>query len=311
MNEYRGKHASSQPWAVSSSASVRRGKHEMRSKKKRRWRIFLSCLILLVLVFPFLQAQFLTTQYLQLTSDQLPADLNHLRIVFLSDIHYGYWFSDSRLNGLVNRINSLKPDIVIFGGDYATDNASAVQFFQRLPNIHARYDILGVPGEADRGVSSFDLSQLEDAMRSAGVKPLVNAVVPVRCGASIIYVAGSDDALTGAPDIAGMARKVKSSDYVIFVSHNPSLIPSAHEATDASGSLGWFDLGLFGHTHGGQMLFFSSMLDIADDVPERYRSGYRKENRSDLLISNGVGTSILPARLLIPAQIHCIELVVN
>jgi len=59
------------------------------------------------------------------------------------------------------------------------------------------------------------------------------------------------------------------------------------------------------------MLFFSSMLDIADDVPERYRSGYRKENRSDLLISNGVGTSILPARLLIPAQIHCIELVVN
>ena len=55
------------------------------------------------------------------------------------------------------------------------------------------------------------------------------------------------------------------------------------------------------------MLFFSSMLGIAEEVPDRYRSGWMKENRVDLLISRGVGTSVLPLRLFCFPQIHCIE----
>ena len=55
------------------------------------------------------------------------------------------------------------------------------------------------------------------------------------------------------------------------------------------------------------MLFFSSLLDIAEDVPDRYRSGWLKENRTDLLISRGVGTSVFPGRLFCFPQIHYIE----
>ena len=99
---------------------------------------------------------------------------------------------------------------------------------------------------------------------------------------------------------------VSARDYVIFLSHNPTVIPDAQLASDSSGSLGWFDLGLFGHTHGGQMKIFGSMLDIAEDVPDRYRSGWLKENRVDLLISRGVGTLIYPGRLFCFPQIHYI-----
>ena len=95
---------------------------------------------------------------------------------------------------------------------------------------------------------------------------------------------------------------------MILMAHNPSLIPDAQLATDASGNLGWFDLGLFGHTHGGQMMFFSSLLGIADDVPDRYRSGWLKENRVDLLISHGIGTSVFPGRLFCFPQIHYMEI---
>ena len=49
------------------------------------------------------------------------------------------------------------------------------------------------------------------------------------------------------------------------------------------------------------------MLGIAEEVPDRYRSGWMKENRVDLLISRGVGTSVLPLRLFCFPQIHCIE----
>ena len=309
MNAYRGKHVSAAPRSVSSS-SWRRGRHQVRSRRRRRWLIALLAVILLMVCYPLLEARLIRTEKTQLKCSDLPLEANNLRIVYLTDIHYGFWFSDGDLGKLVSRINQLRPDLVLFGGDYAVDNHTAIKFFQtlqKLDTIHSRYGIFGILGEADRGESDFDRTQLTEAMANAGVTPLVNEVQKVHIATREIYVAGLDDVLTGKPDVKKLARSVSAGDYVIFLSHNPSVIPDAQQATDASGNLGWFDLGLFGHTHGGQMLFFSSLLDLAEEVPERYRSGWKKENRVDLLISRGVGTSVFPGRLFCFPQIHYIE----
>ena len=308
MNDYRGKHISSAPWV--SSASSYRGRHRIRNRRHRKWFILVLILILLILAWPLLEARLLNTERVKLKADQLPAEANNLRIVYLSDIHYGFWFSDGDLNRLVSRINSLRPDLVLFGGDYATDHQTAVEFFKKLRSgekIRSRYGVFGVIGETDRGESDYDLAELTEAMANADVEPLVNRSVPVHIGAARIYIAGLDDVTAGKPDLKALSRSVSTSDYVIFLSHNPSVIPDAQLAKDSSGNLGWFDLGLFGHTHGGQMLFFSSLLGIYDDIPERYKSGWLKENRVDLLISRGVGTSVFPGRLFCFPQIHYIE----
>jgi hypothetical protein len=272
--------------------------------------IVLAVLIVIILVWPLVEAKMLTTEKVQLKADQLPAEANNLRIVYLSDIHYGFWFSDGDLNRLISRINGLRPDLVLFGGDYATDHQGAVLFFQKLregEKIRSRYGTFGVVGETDRGESDFDLTELTEAMANADVEPLVNRSVPVHIGAARIYVAGLDDVTVGHPDLKAVSRSVSASDYVIFLSHNPSVVPDAQLSKDSSGNLGWFDLGLFGHTHGGQMLFFSSLLGISDDIPERYKGGWLKENRVDLLVSRGVGTSVFPGRLFCLPQIHYIE----
>lgn len=308
MNDYRGKHVSSAPWATSPSSY--RGRHRIRNRKSRRWMIALAVLIVIILVWPLVEAKMLTTEKVQLKADQLPAEANNLRIVYLSDIHYGFWFSDGDLNRLISRINGLRPDLVLFGGDYATDHQGAVLFFQKLregEKIRSRYGTFGVVGETDRGESDFDLTELTEAMANADVEPLVNRSVPVHIGAARIYVAGLDDVTVGHPDLKAVSRSVSASDYVIFLSHNPSVVPDAQLSKDSSGNLGWFDLGLFGHTHGGQMLFFSSLLGISDDIPERYKGGWLKENRVDLLVSRGVGTSVFPGRLFCLPQIHYIE----
>ena len=312
MNEYRGKHAPSTPWAVASTASVpvRRSRH-LRRNRRRRFRVILLLIVLLVIVvYPFVEARVLTTDKVILHSDDLPADANHLKIVYLSDIHWGFWFSDADLSGLVAKINALRPDLVLFGGDYATDHESALQFFRKLqdmPKIHARYGIYGVPGEADRGEDAQDRTLLSEAMSNAGITPVFNSVEYVPIGSGRICIAGLDDVLAGKPDLKSVAGSVSARDYVILLCHNPSIITDAQQTRDADDSFGWFDLGLFGHTHGGQMKFFSGLLGIADDVPDRYLSGWFTENRVDLLVSHGVGTSVFPARLFCPPQIHLIE----
>ena len=311
MNEYRGKHAPSTPWAVASTTTVpmRHARHVRKSRRRRIATILVFLALLVMIVYPFMEARYLTVEKVVLQSDDLPANANHLRIVFLSDIHWGFWYSDSNLRGLVTKINSLRPDLVIFGGDYATDHESALQFFRRLQDmrIHARYGIYGVPGETDRGEDDQDRALLSEAMSNGGVTPLFNRVEYVTIGSGRFCIAGVDDVLAGKPDLQSVANSVSSTDYVILAAHNPSLITEIQQTRDSSGNLSWFDLGLFGHTHGGQMAFFSGLLGIADDVPDRYTSGWFNENRVDLLVSRGVGTSVFPARLFCPPQIHLIE----
>ena len=296
MNAYRGKHVSSA--SRRSGPSFRRGRHQVRNRHRRRWLIFLIVLLILMICYPLVEARLLQTENKTLQSDDFPIEANNLRVVYLSDIHYGFWFSDADLSRLIGRINSLRPDLLLFGGDYATDNETAIKFFRTLQKqgtIHSRYGIYGVIGEADRGESDATCKQLTEAMTNAGVVPLVN-------------IAGLDDKLTGKPDIKGVAKSVNAGDYVILLCHNPSVIQEAQVAVDASGNLSWFDLGLFGHTHAGQMAFFSTALNIAEDVPDRYRSGWLKENRVDLLISPGIGTSVFPGRLFCFPTIHCITI---
>ena len=309
MNAYRGKHVSSA--SRRSGPSFRRGRHQVRNRHRRRWLIFLIVLLILMICYPLVEARLLQTENKTLQSDDFPIEANNLRVVYLSDIHYGFWFSDADLSRLIGRINSLRPDLLLFGGDYATDNETAIKFFRTLQKqgtIHSRYGIYGVIGEADRGESDATCKQLTEAMTNAGVVPLVNKVAPVNIAGRQIFIAGLDDKLTGKPDIKGVAKSVNAGDYVILLCHNPSVIQEAQVAVDASGNLSWFDLGLFGHTHAGQMTFFSSVLNIAEDVPDRYRSGWLKENRVDLLISPGIGTSVFPGRLFCFPTIHCITL---
>ena len=309
MNAYRGKHVSSA--SRRSGPSFRRGRHQVRNRHRRRWLIFLIVLVVLMICYPLLEARLLQTENKTIQCDDFPIEANNLRVVYLSDIHYGFWFSDADLSRLIGRINSLRPDLLLLGGDYATDNDTAIKFFRALQKqgtIHSRYGIYGVIGEADRGESDASCQQLTEAMTNAGVVALVNKVAPVNIAGRQIFIAGLDDKLTGKPDIKGIARSVNARDYVILLSHNPSVIQEAQLAADSSGNLGWFDLGLFGHTHGGQMSFFSSSLNIAEDVPDRYRGGWLKENRVDLLISPGVGTSVFPGRLFCFPTIHCITI---
>ena len=317
MNEYRGKHAPVHPWPVASSAAVssRRGRH--RKKSRRRVFFFIGLFLLLILMaWPFVEPKIYHVDSFEIRTNGLRFQENArpFRVVYLSDIHWGHWLSDWDLNRLVNQINNLYPDVIIFGGDYATDFDSAVRFFSQLQQkryeLHPRLRSFGVLGETDYIGDSFDLRRLRDAMSNARIQLLVNESVTFNTNAGTVCVAGADDFTSGSPDLKKLASSgdVINADYVIFAAHNPAVIPSAQLQKNINNSYEWFDLGLFGHTHGGQVPFLADWLDLSEDVPERYTQGTLFENRSWLIISRGIGTSSIPCRMFCPPQLHCIDI---
>jgi uncharacterized protein len=279
-------------------------------RKARPWRVVLVVLLLAALAYPFFEASRLSVKEYATDLQDLPSNLKNLKVVFISDIHQNAWDSQARTDKVIKTVNGLSPDLVLLGGDYAMDPESAIDFFETLPLIQARLGVFGVVGEYDRNDSTTDLRSLREAMLAAGVTPLVNEVTSLKVGQTNLYIAGLDDSDAGDPDVDGVAAKLNADDFVILLGHNPDLLTDAVEAVDKNGKTHWFDLALFGHTHGGQIaLFGKPLLSVfRPTVSNRYLSGFFAENRADILISNGIGTTVVPMRLFAPAQIYLVRL---
>ena len=283
-----------------------RGKHRRGGCLSRL--IAFACLAF-VLIYPFYQARTLYVEEKTLEVNGLNPALDGLTIVYASDIHQGPFFSQSRVNALIARINALGADLVLLGGDYANDSDGAVAFFQGMPKIQARRLVAGVVGNHDRTVPESNLNALQSAMINAGVLPLVNGTKEVRVGNSALYLCGVDDYNNGYPQIGQVAYPMREDDFVIFLTHSPDNLPEAFATKNSEGTINWFDLALCGHTHGGQVTFFGQpVFRTFTQVSDRYLSGWIQENRADILVSNGVGTSWVPIRLFAPPQLHVITL---
>lgn len=273
-------------------------------------RVLTFLALLAMIAYPFWEASRLTVEERPVQVANLHPNLKGMRIVFVSDIHQGPFFSQSRVVNLINTINGLSPDLVLLGGDYAQDSDGAIQFFRDAPAIQARLGVFGVVGNHDRTEPESNFSQLVAEMTKYGCLPLTNNVARVKAGQAYAYIAGVDDFYNGFPDVAGVAAQVSREDFVIFVGHSPDLLSAAFAAKSRENDNHWFDLALFGHTHGGQVALFGQPLipNLRPEIGLRYLSGWREENRASILISNGVGTSNFPVRLFAVPQIHLITL---
>ena len=161
-----------------------RGRHTRFRHVKGLLRALLVLAAVGLLAFGFIQPKLLRVQTDTVISDELDSDVRRLRIVYVSDIHYGRWpyLTMDDVSSLVTRINEQNADLVILGGDYAGSSTEAVSFFRQIPTIRATYGVYAVFGEYDRTLPESALNDLKAVMRSRSITPIVNDVVSVRIG---------------------------------------------------------------------------------------------------------------------------------
>ena len=117
-------------------------------------------------------------------------------------------------------------------------------------------------------------------------------------------VAGVEDAQTGRPDVAQAGRDISPKSFAILLSHNPDALPEGLPRAP-----GAFDLGLAGHTHGGQLTLFGLWAPyVPSKYGQRFRGGWSTVDGVPVLVSRGTGAYILPMRFFAPPQVHLIEL---
>ncbi len=224
----------------------------------------------------------------------LGRDLDGLRIVHLTDIHHGLYFSADALLAAVELANSLQPDLIALTGDYVSYSRNfAHSAAELLAGLRAPRGVFAVLGNHDFRVGAELIAR---ALRRGGIEVLRNRHTYLRAGAAELYLAGVDD-LWFNSNLPRALRSIPRGRPVILLSHNPRIVAAAAHYS--------VDLVLSGHTHGGQVrlkIFERMRRENGGGGRRRFHTGWDALGRTRIYISRGIGTIVVPLRLGCPPE---------
>jgi predicted MPP superfamily phosphohydrolase len=228
----------------------------------------------------------------------LPEAFRGFRILQLSDMHHSRYVPLERAERMVEMANRLRPDLVALTGDFVSYSRASIEPIARvLGGLYARSGVVAVLGNHDFRV---DARAIERALSARGIEVLRNRHFLLRKRGSVLAIAGVDDYHYGAdPEraLAGIPEGVTS----VLLAHNPRQLGSLVERG--------VGLVLSGHTHGGQVNL-PLLGTIYGRSPEklRYKIGWDRMGDTQIYVSRGIGTIVLPWRLRCPAEMPWLEL---
>jgi hypothetical protein len=224
-----------------------------------------------------------------------------MRVVMVSDVHMGNATMDAaRLGRIVERINTLRPDLVLLAGDFIAGHdpgSAAVHapgLAAPLSGLRPRFGVAAVLGNHDHWTGA---AAVRAALRRSGIVVLANQAR--RFGP--LTVAGVDDHYTRHDDLpTTMAQARHLGGPRLVLSHGPDIVPKL--PADAP-------VALVGHTHCGQIaLPLIGAPVVPSNYGQRYLCGIVREPGRATIVTAGLGTSMLPFRWGAPPDLWLLEL---
>jgi predicted MPP superfamily phosphohydrolase len=221
-------------------------------------------------------------------------DGRSLRIAFASDFHAGPTTPPELLDAAVDALAAAQPDVLLLGGDFVSLRASyAPRLVSRLAEVRAPLGRYAVLGNHDYWA---DAPAIAGMLERAGLEMLTNRGVRLPPPFDSVILSGLDDHTSGEPDAA--AAFSEEAPVRVVLMHAPSSL------LDIGGRR--FDVALCGHTHGGQVALPDGrpVLVAHGPLSRRYSAGrYELDGGGVLLVSRGIGCTILPVRANAPSAI--------
>lgn len=277
-------------------------KQKSRNTKKQKYiklAITLSIVIVIILFCNFQNKHLETTHYTY-AAEQLDADLEGYRIVQISDLHNAKFGKNNQK--LVGRIRECEPDMIVLTGDLVDSNHAnvdrAVQFVDEIVKICPVYY---VTGNHEYWLEKSEYDELMDGLIGAGVVILDDQVVEISMGDAKFRLVGLDDKSLADGTLEALLSDEK--EFTVVLAHEPQYLVRYADTG--------VDLVLSGHAHGGQFrLPFVGGIVAPDQgfLPE-YTAGEYYMDGTEMIVSRGLGNSVIPARLFNYPEIVCVELV--
>ncbi len=266
--------------------------------------VIFVCLINSILLYSrFIGTSGLIIKEYKITNSKLPSSFYGLKIIHMSDIHYGRTIKKKELLKIVAEINLRNPDIVVFTGDLFDNNETLTQkdikeITEAFQKINATIGKFAITGEHD-----FKKEEWSTIIKDSGFTNLNDTYELIyKDGYEPIMIAGLSTNLKGTKNakdkiapINDYINSIQESEemnvprYKILLLHEPDYIKNVTYQN--------YDLVLAGHSHNGQVkLPFIGPIAKSNGA-KKYYDEYYSLNNTDLYVSSGLGTTNLDFRL--------------
>ena len=243
------------------------------------------------------------------SSAKLPQSFDGYRIAHVSDLHNAEMGKDNEK--LLTILRDADPDMIAITGDLidsrSTNVEIALNFIREAVKIAPCYY---VTGNHEARVNEYD--ELKSGMEAAGVIVLEDARTEISLEGKTITLIGVNDPSYQTDYLFGDAESVmnakleelhtENDGFTILLSHRPELFDTYADHD--------IDLILSGHAHGGQfrLPFIGGLVAPNQGLFPEYDAGIYTEGNINMLVSRGIGNSILPFRINNRPEVILIEL---
>jgi uncharacterized protein len=241
-----------------------------------------------ILTYGYFNAKNPVIQKMEFKINKNCGELKELNLVMISDLHLGTIIENSRLTGIIDKINSLNPDIILLAGDIVDEDLKPVirnNLGKTLKNLKSKYGTYGITGNHEY------IGGVEEActyLNANNIIMLRDSVVKID---NAFYIIGREDkdikTFTGKKrkSLEELVKQVDKSYPVILMNHQPFDLDESVKNE--------IDLQLSGHTHDGQLFPLNFITKLIFEVS----SGYLRKGQTNFYVSTGVGTWGPPVRI--------------
>ena len=227
---------------------------------------------------------------LTLTLPRLAKSFSGLRMVQISDLHFGGWMTIESLTSIVQMVNAQYPDIVVITGDFVMGHSissqAKEQMIEHLDELAAtlkklvdRSLVFSVLGNHDYMLSRGTVLNM---LSQASIKDLSNSVHTFERGNDRLHLAGIDDVMARYARMDLVESSLPDEGCAISLVHEPDF-------AEVSAKTGRFDLQLSGHSHGGQVVLPLLGPPVLPWLARKYPSGLYKVMDMYQYTNRGVG----------------------
>ena len=266
----------------------------------KRFGLILLGILLFLLVFLYIQNQYLVVSTYEYMNEAIPENLNGYRIVQISDLHNtNFGIGNKRL---IHKIKKLNPDMIVITGDIVdgthTDVSAAVSFVQAAVEMAPVYY---VTGNHEHWLNKSDKERLFQGLKACGCVILANKYEKV----DGFYIVGLLEENLRDKHLPKLMEEINSKEedaFTVLLAHKPeNFILYAENGVD---------LVFCGHAHGGQFIlpYFGPVFSPDQGFWPKLVMGVHQKDDTTMVISRGLGNSSFPFRLFNYPEIVCVEL---
>lgn len=212
----------------------------------------------------------------------LPKVFNGIKLIHLSDFHFGDPITQDRVRDVVRMVNEQSPDLILITGDFIdshTEEGLISGYFSILNGLKARLGLFAVLGNHDHWRNAPLVRQM---LHESSIEGLYNQTVRINLGGEHLNLCGLDSYMEGLTDLGAVLSGLPDEETGILLVHEP-------DYADISAVTGRFSLQLSGHSHGGQIYIPLVGPPVTPEFGEKYPRGLYQIGSMYLYTTSGIG----------------------